>query len=110
MLDETVYASCHISHFVLCFSGFHGDLFLTNKICFREEDTFSLNSQTTERVLSRENFSQDYVSTAGPAELYKELGLLILTEVSFIFSWSHSTKATGVEQEACLTQPQFTSV
>ena len=32
MFGETAYASCHISHFVLCFGRFHYDPFLTSKI------------------------------------------------------------------------------
>lgn len=69
VLDEIAYISCHISHFVLCFGRFHGDLFLNRKICFREDDTFSLNSQAAERVLYHEAFSLAYISTVGLADL-----------------------------------------
>lgn len=66
----TAYASCHISHFGLCFGRFHGDLFLTKKkICFREEDTFSLNSQAAESVLYHETFPLAYISAVDPADL-----------------------------------------
>lgn len=92
VLDEKAYMSCHILHFVLCFGRFHGDLSLTSKICFREDDTFSLNSQAAERILYREIFPLAYISTVGLEIFKKYLSLLILLEVGCILSGSHFTK------------------
>lgn len=60
-LDQTAYASCHSSHFVLCFGRFHSDLFSTSKIYGR--------SKAAQRVLYDEIFSLDSLSTVGAVDL-----------------------------------------
>lgn len=108
VLEETAYASCHISYSVLCLGKCHGDLFLTSRICFREDDTFSLNSQAVETVLDHETFSLAYISTVGPADLFKVVG-----PPDSQRSWLHSLIASFCRSscgrvEASWTWTQFT--
>lgn len=100
----------HVSHFVLCFGRFHGVLFLTSKICYRKENTFSINGQAAEKVLYHVTFSLADKSTVDATDLYKIVG-----SPNSHKGWLHSLiasfhKSNCGRREGCWTWTQFSWV